>query len=101
MLDPKHVLYIAKKFLDVCLDPDELTKSLAVCLLLEVGQTLDLAAASEVCIYDVIIGGRFAPPYKYINKYIPQKQPKLQQQQHLCLTVMLHPGLSPSPLTPV
>ena len=32
------------------------------------------AAASAVCIYYVVIGGRFAPPYKYMIKYIQQKQ---------------------------
>ena len=37
------------------------------------------AAASAVRIYYVIIGGRFAPPYKYMIKYIQQKQ---QRQQH-------------------
>ena len=37
------------------------------------------AAASAVCIYYVVIGGRFAPPYKYMIKYIQQKQ---QRQQH-------------------
>ena len=56
------------------------------------------AAASAVCIYYVVIGGRFAPPYKYMNKYIQQKQQQqqfqqqlqqqLQQHQHLCLTAM-------------
>ena len=38
------------------------------------------AAASAVCIYYVIIGGRFAPPYKYMIKCIQQKQQQLQQQ---------------------
>ena len=44
------------------------------------------AAASAVCIYYVAIGGRFAPPYKYMIKYIQQKQQQKQQlqQQHLC-----------------
>ena len=28
------------------------------------------AAASAVCIYDVVIGGRFAPLYEYMIKYI-------------------------------
>ena len=42
------------------------------------------AAASAVCIYHVIVGGRFVPPYKYIIKYIQQKQQQqLQLQQHL------------------
>ena len=40
------------------------------------------AAASAVCIYYVVIGGRFVPLYKYVIKYIQQKQ-QLQQQQHL------------------
>ena len=39
------------------------------------------AAASAVCIYYVVIGGRFAPPYKYIVKYIQQKQQQKKQQQ--------------------
>ena len=43
------------------------------------------AAASAVCTYDVVIGGRFAPPYKYVVKYIQQKQQQLQQQQDQCL----------------
>ena len=34
------------------------------------------AAASAVCIYYVVIGRRFAPPYKYMVKYIQQKQQK-------------------------
>ena len=41
------------------------------------------AAASAVCIYDVVIGGRFAPPYKYIVKYIQQKQQQKKQLQSL------------------
>ena len=45
------------------------------------------AAASAVCIYDVVVGGCFAPPYKYVIKYIQQEQQlqqqQLQQQQHL------------------
>ena len=28
------------------------------------------ASAAAVCIYDVVMGGRFAPPHKYIVKYI-------------------------------
>ena len=50
------------------------------------------SAASAVCIYYVGIGGRFAPPYMYMIKYIQQKQQLQQQQlqqqlqqQHLCL----------------
>ena len=39
------------------------------------------AAASAVCTYYVIIGGRFAPPYKYMVKYIQQKQQQKQQRQ--------------------
>ena len=31
-------------------------------------------AAASVCIYYVIMGGRFAPPYKYMIKCIQQKQ---------------------------
>ena len=43
------------------------------------------AAASAICMSYVVIVGRFAPPYKYIVKYIQQKQQQqLQQQQHLC-----------------
>ena len=30
-------------------------------------------------IYSVVIGGRFAPPYKYMVKYIKQKQQQKQQ----------------------
>ena len=40
-------------------------------------------AASAVCIYYVIIGGRFAPPYKCIVKYIQQKRQLKQQLQSL------------------
>ena len=46
------------------------------------------AAASAVCIYHVGVGGRFAPTYRYMMKYIQQKQQQkqqLKQQQHLCL----------------
>ena len=32
------------------------------------------AAASAACIYCKIIGGPFVPPYKYLPKYIQQKQ---------------------------
>ena len=35
-------------------------------------------SGAAVCTYYVIIGGRFAPPYKYMIKYIQQKQ---QQNQ--------------------
>ena len=54
------------------------------------------ATSSAACIYYVVIGGRFAPPYKYMIKYMQQKkqekkqqkqQQQLQQQlqqQHLC-----------------
>ena len=45
-----------------------------------VGAAAGAAAASAVCIYYVIIGGRFAPPYKYMIKCIQQKQQQLQQQ---------------------
>ena len=37
------------------------------------------AAASTVSIYAIVIGGRFAPPYKYMVKYITQKQQQKQQ----------------------
>ena len=39
-----------------------------------VGAAVGAGAASAVCIYYVIIGGRFAPPYKYMVKSIQQKQ---------------------------
>ena len=50
------------------------------------------AVSSAACIYYVIIGGRFAPPYKYMIKYMQQKKQQKQQQQlqqqlqqqHLC-----------------
>ena len=41
-------------------------------------ETAAPAAASALYIYYVVIGGRFAPPYKYMVKYIKQKQ---QQKQ--------------------
>ena len=34
------------------------------------------AAASAVCIYYVVIGGRSGPLYKYMVKYMQQKQQK-------------------------
>ena len=37
------------------------------------------AAASALYIYSVVVGGRFAPPYKYMVKYIKQKQQQKQQ----------------------
>ena len=39
------------------------------------------AYASAVCIHYVVIGGRFAPPYKYMIKYMQQKQQQKQQKQ--------------------
>ena len=33
----------------------------------------------HLCIYYVVIEGRFAPPYKYMVKYIKQKQQQKQQ----------------------
>ena len=39
------------------------------------------AAAYAVCTKYVVIGGRFAPPYKYVVKYIQQKQQQKQQRQ--------------------
>ena len=44
------------------------------------GAAVGAAAASAVCIYYVIIGGRFAPPNKYMIKCIQQKQQQLQEQ---------------------
>ena len=47
----------------------------------------------EACMYlQRSYRGRFAPPYKYMNKYIQQKQ-----QQHLCLTVMLQSSMLTKP----
>ena len=37
-------------------------------------ETAASAAASALCIYYVVIGGRFAPPYKYMVKYMKQEQ---------------------------
>ena len=45
-----------------------------------VGAAAGAAAASALCIYYVITGGRFSPPYKYMIKCIQQKQQQLQQQ---------------------
>ena len=45
------------------------------------GPVAAASAASAVCTYYVIIGGRFAPPYKYMVKYIQQKQQQKQQRQ--------------------
>ena len=44
----------------------------------------DAAAASAVCIHYVIIGGHFAPPYKYIVEYIQQKKQQHLQKQLRC-----------------
>ena len=46
-------------------------------------ETAAPAAASALYIYYVVIGGRFAPPYKYMVKYIKQKQQQKQQLQSL------------------
>ena len=46
-------------------------------------ETAAPAAASALYIYYVVIGGRFAPPYKYMVKYIQQKQQQKQQKQQL------------------
>ena len=46
-------------------------------------ETAAHAAASALNIYYVVIGGRFAPPYKYMVKYIKQKQQQKQQLQSL------------------
>ena len=40
-------------------------------------------AASALYIYYVSIGGRLVPPYKYMVKYIKQKQQREQQLQSL------------------
>ena len=32
------------------------------------------AAASAACIYYEVLGGRFAPPWKFVIKYMQQKQ---------------------------
>ena len=58
------------------------------------------AAASALYIYYVVIGGRFAPPYKYMVKYIKQKQQQEQQLQSLLPpeldTLTLHEGGLPN-----
>ena len=58
------------------------------------------AAASALYIYYVVIGGRFAPPYKYMVKYIKQKQQQEQQFQSLLPpeldTLTLHEGGLPN-----
>ena len=43
------------------------------------GPAAATSAASAVCISYVVIGRRFAPPYKYMVKYIKQKQQQKQQ----------------------
>ena len=59
-------------------------------------ETATPAAASVLYIYYVVIGGRFAPLYKYIVKYIKQKQQQEQQLQSLLPpeldTLTLHDG---------
>ena len=58
------------------------------------------AAASALYIYYVVVGGRFAPPYKYMVKYIKHKQQQEQQFQSLLPpeldTLTLHEGRLPS-----
>ena len=58
------------------------------------------AAASALYIYYVVIGERFAPPYKYMVKYIKQKQQQEQQFQSLLPpeldTLTLHEGGLPN-----
>ena len=58
------------------------------------------AAASALYIYYVVIGGRYAPPYKYMVKYIKQKQQQEQQLQSLLPpeldTLTLHEGGLPN-----
>ena len=50
------------------------------------GAAAATAAASAACICYEVLGGRFAPPYKFVIRYVQQKQQQLQQQQpHLCL----------------
>ena len=63
-------------------------------------ETAAPAAASALYIYYVVIGGRFAPPYKYMVKYIEQKQQQEQQFQSLLPpeldTLTLHEGGLPN-----
>ena len=63
-------------------------------------ETAAPAAASALNIYYVVIGGRFAPPYKYMVKYIKQKQQQEQQLQSLLPpeldTLILHEGGLPN-----
>ena len=39
------------------------------------------ARPAAACIYYVVIGGRFAPPYKYMIKYMKQKKWQKQQKK--------------------
>ena len=63
-------------------------------------ETAAPAAASTLYIYYVVTGGRFAPPYKYMVKYIEQKQQQEQQFQSLLPpeldTLTLHEGELPN-----
>ena len=55
------------------------------------------AAVSALYIYYVVIGGRFAPPYKYMVKYVKQKQQQLQSLLPPELdTLTLHEGGLPN-----
>ena len=58
------------------------------------------ASALYIYIYYVGIGGRFAPTYKYMVKYIKQKQQQEQQFQSLLPpeldTLTLHEGGLPN-----
>ena len=38
------------------------------------------AAASAACIYYEVLGGRFATPWKFVIRYMQQKQQQKQQQ---------------------
>ena len=53
-------------------------------------ETAAPAAASALYIYYVVLGGRFAPLYKYMVKYIKQKQ-QLQSSFRACyLQSLIH-----------
>ena len=66
-------------------------------------ETAAPAAASALYIYYVVIGGRFAPPYKYMVKYRTKIEQKQQREQHFhsllppeLETLTLHEGGLPN-----
>ena len=75
-------------------------KNKKVCLLTSIAKSSRRIQNRNAHIYYVVIGGRFAPPYKYIVKYMKQKQQQEQQFQSFLPpeldTLTLHEGGLPN-----